>query len=402
MSIRNCLIQAAGLTVLSLVLVSGASALAGEITVFDGPGRLSAVQIMPGGTYLVAGEALVMPDNAEPGDEPHLEGLAALVEADGRVRWTRTYGGDGRDSFTAVAPASDEGAFLAGMSESYGQGGADAWVVRVGAKGEQLWQKYLGGAEDDFASGVAALDDGGCLVAISRSTERGPEIRLVRLDGQGLEVWSGPKDIMPQGVPGALHHLPPAAGMDGFLRSGGFVLAGTSFVRQGGTQPFALFFDPDFSPLDMPVPSAEGSAMVLAVTGPSLLSAWTEGTSVGPVRAGAVRITPDGTSRFDLVFDDRDTDAFGVGQAKPGPAVVGLNLATANGDTVRIQPLVDPNLPRAERYATMLDLPGRRGQALLVSDRTLALAGAIQNQREERPWLMLVSLDEFDGESLGY
>ena len=383
-------------------LCCGTAALAGETSVFDGPGRLSAVQAMPGGGFLVAGEALVMPDNAEPGDEPHTEGLAALIDANGRIGWTRTYGGDGRDSFAAVAPAPDGGAFLAGTSDSFGQGGADGWVVRVGAKGEQLWQWRLGGADDDFASGVVALDDGGCLVALRKLSERGPEMALVRLDKEGKARWTGPKGLMPLGVPGALHRLPPAVGADKKPRPTGFVLAGTSFTRQGGSQPFALSIDPDFRVLDMRVPSSEGSAMHLAVTGSSLLAAWTEGTSAGPVRAGAARLTPDGTtSRFDVVLDTRDTDTFGVGLAKPGPTLLGLNLTTEDGDMVRIQPLVDPNRPRAERHATMLDLPGRRGQALLVSGRTLVLVGAIRHQGEERPWLMFVPLDEFDGESLG-
>ena len=399
---QNRMAQAWGVTVMIVAMLAGVSALAEEITVFDGLGSLSAVQAMPGGGFLVAGEAWVMPDNAEPGDEPHLEGLAALVDAGGKVLWTRTYGGDGRDRFNAVTPALDGGAFLVGSSDSFGQGGADAWIVRVGAKGEQLWQQYVGGEDDDFASGVVTLHDGGCLVAMSRTGERGPEIRLVRLDGNGKELWSGPKEIMPQGVPGQLYQLPPASSVDGTLRPGGFVLAGTSFVRQGGSQPFALYFDPAFHPLDMPVPSSEGSAMMLSVTGSTLLASWTEGSSARPVRVGAARITTDGISLFDVVLDDRDTDAFGVAQAEPGPTVIGLNVATKDGDMVRIQPLVDPHIHRVERYATMLDLPGRRGQALLVSDRTLVLVGAIQSQREGIPWLWLGSLDEFDGEDLGF
>ncbi len=399
MNIRNGIPKVAGVAVLVLGMLSGA--LAEEIEVFDGPGRISAVQAVSGGGFLVAGEASVMPDNAEPGDEPHLEGLVALIGADGTVRWTRTYGGDGRDSFAAVAPAADGGAFLIGMNDSFGQGGADAWVVRVGAKGEQIWQRHLGGTDDDFASGVVALDDGGCLVTMRQLSERGPEIRLVRLDRQGKDIWSGPKDLMPLGVPGALHRLPSVRGVDGKSRPGGYVLVGTAFVRQGGSQPFALYLDPEFKVLDMRVFASEGSAMVAAVTGPGLLVAWTEGSSVGQVRAGAARLTSDGNSRFDVVLDERDTDAFGVGQVESGPTLLGLNLTSKDGDMVRVQPLVDLRQPRVERYATMLDLPDRRGQVLLVSGRTLVLAGASQNQREERPWLMLVSLDEFDGESLG-
>ena len=401
MHMGNWIARASGALALVMGLLVAAGALAQEIAVFDGSGRLAAVRSTPDGAFLVAGEALVMPDNAEPGDEPHLEGLAAMVAASGQVLWARTYGGDGRESFAAVAPVAD-GAFLVGTSESFGQGGADAWIVRVGTKGEQLWQKHLGGADDDFASGVVALDDGGCLVAMGRTTARGPEIRLARLDGQGREIWSGPKEPMPLGVPGSLHQLPPVAGMNAALRSGGFVLAGTSPVRQGGSQPFALYFDAKYTPLDMPVPSSEGSAMVLSVTGPSLLAAWTDGASAGPVRAGAARIMRDGIRRFDVVLDERDTDAFGVAHAEPGPTVLGLNLTSPAGDTVRVQPLVDANPTRVERPATMLDLPNRRGQALLVAGRTLVLAGAILDQREERPWLMLVPLDDFDGESLGF
>jgi hypothetical protein len=68
---------------------------------------------------------------------------------------------------------------------------------------------------------------------------------------------------------------------------------------------------------------------------------------------------------------------------------------------VRIQPLVDPNLSRAQRYASMLDAPGRRGRALVASEDTLALAGFSLEQGGQRPWLMLAPLGEFDGESLG-
>jgi hypothetical protein len=375
--------------------------LAGDVQVFDGAGSLGAVAVVQGVGFLVAGEALVEIENAEPGEAPSGDGLAALVGFDGQVVWVRTYGGDGADSFAAVAPAADGGAFLAGMSDSFGQGGADAWVVRVGARGEEVWQRHLGGGDEDFASGIAPLDDGGCLVAMRRSSDRGPEMRLVRLDNQGREVWSGPRELMPLGVPGLLHRLPPAAGVGGKLRDGGFVLAGTSFVRQGGSQPFALYLTPDFHVTDMRVPGAEGSAMHLAVAGSDLLAAWTAPDASGRVRAHSARLSPDGISPFELVQDSSDTDAFGVARAQGGPLVIGLNLGDANGGMARIQPLVDPNLPRAQRHASMLDVAGRRGRALVVSEDMLALAGFSLEHGVQRPWLMLAPLGEFDGESLG-
>lgn len=390
-----------GLIVAACLACLPGGALAGEILVFDGAGSLGAVAIVKGVGFLVAGEALVEIENAEPGEAPSGDGLAALVGFDGQIVWVRTYGGDGADSFVAVSPAADGGAFLAGMSDSFGQGGADAWVVRVGPRGEELWQCRLGGADEDFASGIEPLDDGGCLVAMRRSSDHGPEMRLVRLDNQGREVWSGPRELMPLGVPGHLHRLPPAAGADGKVRDGGFVLAGTSFVRQGGSQPFALYLTPDFHVADMRVPGAEGSAMYLAVAGADLLAAWTAPDASGKVRAHAARLSPDGISPFELVQDSSDTDAFGMARTQGGPLVIGLNLGGADGGAVRIQPLVDPNLPGAQRYASMLDVPGRRGRALVASGDTLALAGSSLEQGGQRPWLMLAPLGEFDGESLG-
>jgi hypothetical protein len=390
-----------GLVLAAWLLCLPFGALAGEVSVFDGAGSFSAVVAVPKIGFLVAGEALVEIENAEPGEAPSGDGLAALVGFDGQVVWVRTYGGDGFDSFVAVAPAADGGAFLAGMSESFGQGGADAWVVRVGARGEEVWQRHLGGGDEDFASGIAALDDGGCLVAMRHSSDRGPEMRLVRLDNQGREVWSGPQELMPLGVPGLLHSLPPAAGVEGKVRDSGFVLAGTSFVRQGGSQPFALYLTPDFHVTDMRVPGAEGSAMHLAVAGSDLLAAWTAPDASGKVRAHSARLSPDGISTFELVQDSSDTDAFGVARAQSGPLVIGLNLESAAGTMVRIQPLVDPQLPRTQRYASMLDVTGRRGRALVASEDTLALAGFSLEHGVQRPWLMLAPLGEFDGESLG-
>lgn len=86
------------------------------------------------------------------------------LDSEGDSLWTKTYGGDGDESGEAIALAADGGFFLAGVSESFGSGGKDMYVVRTNPDGDTLWTKTFGGTEDDFCFGVAATDDDGYVI----------------------------------------------------------------------------------------------------------------------------------------------------------------------------------------------------------------------------------------------
>ncbi|MCH7574693.1 MAG: hypothetical protein IIA59_06145 [Candidatus Marinimicrobia bacterium] len=46
--------------------------------------------------------------------------------------WTRTYGGSGLDVGYSVQQTDDGGFVVAGTTDSFGAGGSDVWLIRLG------------------------------------------------------------------------------------------------------------------------------------------------------------------------------------------------------------------------------------------------------------------------------
>ncbi len=104
-------------------------------------------------------------------------------------------GGAESDAFKAVATSPDGGVWLAGASSSAGgNGGTDAWLVRMAVDGTVVWEKRLGGAKDDEARGVVVLKDGGAFV-VGKTLSFGAgknDGRVWRVDATGKVLWDYP------------------------------------------------------------------------------------------------------------------------------------------------------------------------------------------------------------------
>ncbi len=107
----------------------------------------------------------------------------------GELVYERTYGGDkaGDAGFAALHQPSDDGALVAGASESFGQGKDDAWLLRVDASGKLLWSRTFGGIGDDEGRGLIQVAGGGLLLSgFTRSFGAlKSDAFLLRLDGAG-------------------------------------------------------------------------------------------------------------------------------------------------------------------------------------------------------------------------
>src|SRR5262245_33249322 len=101
-----------------------------------------------------------------------LAGLLSASRVAYAQTWSRMYGGVADDSAAAVAPMPDCGFVIAGTTESFGEGRTDVWVVRLDAIGDVVWEKTLGGTEDDIANAVLSTEDGKVIVA-GRTTSFG-------------------------------------------------------------------------------------------------------------------------------------------------------------------------------------------------------------------------------------
>lgn len=81
-------------------------------------------------------------------------------DLEGNILWDRTYGGSGEDTATTVTVLGDQGFLIGGHSNSdndgdkseVSRGGFDYWVLRIDLFGNIVWDKTIGGDEDDYLS----------------------------------------------------------------------------------------------------------------------------------------------------------------------------------------------------------------------------------------------------------
>lgn len=106
--------------------------------------------------------------------------------------WNRTYGGQESDQGFAITACSNGGYVLAGSTSSSGNGGSDGCLIRINEKGERLWNRTYGGADDDYLYDVIECSTGGyALVGVTRSFGGSDtDMWLVRTDSQGGLQWN--------------------------------------------------------------------------------------------------------------------------------------------------------------------------------------------------------------------
>lgn len=111
----------------------------------------------------------------------------------GEIEWQKTYGGSEDDQLTAIAQSEDGGFWVAGTTSSDASGNKksvsigneDVWVLRLGKKGELLWERTLGGLRRDACKGMTQTDTGLWLVVHSNSQALHGQAQATFLDHKG-------------------------------------------------------------------------------------------------------------------------------------------------------------------------------------------------------------------------
>lgn len=116
-----------------------------------------------------------------------------LVQTDvvGETLWTRTYGGARYDVGYGITVADDSSYVLLGVTESYGNGGTDLYLVKVGTMGDTIWTSVIGGTNDDWGYCISRTRDDGFIIAGKTylSQDSSVQALLVKTDYRGQVEW---------------------------------------------------------------------------------------------------------------------------------------------------------------------------------------------------------------------
>lgn len=112
------------------------------------------------------------------------------MDSDGAILWQKTYGGTGEDWFRKILPAGDGTFTVQGITDSFGAGRTDIWLLKLNSDGSVAWQKTYGGSSEEIGKAWLTGDGGYAIVGGTDSFGQGQDdLWFLKLDGSGLVSW---------------------------------------------------------------------------------------------------------------------------------------------------------------------------------------------------------------------
>jgi hypothetical protein len=107
--------------------------------------------------------------------------------------WTKTYGGESAEGGRSVCLTEDGGFAIAGYTFSFGEGNADAYLIKTDSEGNELWSKTYGGTGSDYGYSIckASSDNGFIITGYTTSYGAGSkDVYLIRTNSNGDTLWT--------------------------------------------------------------------------------------------------------------------------------------------------------------------------------------------------------------------
>ncbi len=113
------------------------------------------------------------------------------VDSLGNYLWSKYFGGPNQEHGTDLVETPDSGLAICGYTNSYGNGGYDAYLIKLDKNGDLEWETTFGGSDWDFANALIVMPDSGfTLIGETYSFGLGNgDVYLIRTDKHGNVIW---------------------------------------------------------------------------------------------------------------------------------------------------------------------------------------------------------------------
>lgn len=125
------------------------------------------------------------------------------VNSSGSIQWSNSLGGSSNDQANSIGCTNDGGYIVAGYSESNNgdvsenHGANDSWIVKLNSGGGIVWQKSLGGSGYENAISIQQINDGSYIVGGSSTSNNGDvtinygsnDYWIVNVSSTGNIIW---------------------------------------------------------------------------------------------------------------------------------------------------------------------------------------------------------------------
>jgi len=175
------------------------------------------------------------------------------TDAYGNMVWDKTYGFLQQDrpqwamedhfQLTYDAAGVHDGYIITGTTESYlghGAGGLDVYVVRTDKNGDVIWDRVIGGLQDEYAR-VIIQDSNRDFVICGQTASygvTGVDIHVIKLHNNGSPFWESTYNLTGNEVGYAIHEI-----------SGGYLISGESWGTNSGPFLYKIQLNGDPDPL---------------------------------------------------------------------------------------------------------------------------------------------------------
>ncbi|XHH07905.1 MAG: hypothetical protein ACFCUE_10035 [Candidatus Bathyarchaeia archaeon] len=180
-----------------------------------------------------AGDSFVLAGLTQTLDSAFADVWLTKITDDGNIIWNKTFSSPNDDAARSVAALNGSTFFVAGYTDTLGDGNFDFLLLKVDGNGNLLKNQTYGGTESDKAYAITPADDGFVVAGDTRSASAGDSDALIIKINQNLQQqWS--RTFGGNGFDSPTY-------IKALNDDSGFVVCGITFSFGNGLRDFWLF-----------------------------------------------------------------------------------------------------------------------------------------------------------------